>query len=151
MPDFKSEIQKLNDLKFDDEGEPTKDKRAQPTQANISHTMFNVIRDNPGRSRKWLVVRAKTAGVSESSSSSLVSQFLTRGLLRAENSDAGVIYFTTVSGYKAGYIKRTPQVAAPVVAVPAAPADSTVHDMLNTLSIVKARALYDELKQIFGG
>lgn len=163
MPDLKSQLadvkHKLSTMAFDDEGEAVQDTTAAPSApTSISATTFNIIRDNPGCNRKRLMAITKAAGVGETSSSSFLAQFLRRGLIRAEDSPGGLIYFATISEYKPGYIKQAKkptkakkvQAPAVVAAAPAAPVDITVHDLLNTMSIVKARALYDELKKIFG-
>lgn len=157
MPDLKSELKKLEALKFDDEGTTTQEVTMQePQTLGISEKFFNVARDNPGCNRKRLITLADNAGVSRSSSSSMLSQFVKRGLIRTVDSAAGVTYFAVGQIYVRGYVKQSKKpkkVDAPVVVAiaPTAPPDTTVQDLLNTMSIVKARALYDELKKIFGG
>ena len=80
MPDLKSELKKLEALRFDDEGTTTQEVAMQePQSLGVSETVFNVIRDNPGCNRNRLIALADTAGVSKSSSSSLLNQFLKRG------------------------------------------------------------------------
>lgn len=155
MPDLKSELKKLEALKFDDEGEtdvstmPSADEQ----HGSVSVRMFNIIRDNPGCDRGRLLAKALAAGIGMSSSSSLLTQFARRGLLRTVDSAGGLTYFTTSQEYKPGYVKREKKAkkADKVAAPKAAPQDASVQDLLNTMSIVKARALYDELKKIFGG
>lgn len=158
MPDLKSELKKLEALRFDDEGttqqEVTMHEPEAPT--GVSATFFNVIRDNPGCNRARLVALAETAGVMRASSSSLLSQFATRGLIRTVDSPAGPTYFTVAQGYVKGYVRRAKKTAkvaarkpAPVLAAPKQ--ETNVSELLNNMSIMKARALYDELKQIFGG
>jgi len=148
MPDLKSELKKLEALRFDDEGTTTQEVAMQePQSLGVSETVFNVIRDNPGCNRNRLIALADTAGVSKSSSSSLLNQFLKRGLVRTVDSAGGMTYFAIGHKYVRGYIKQNKKAAK--VAIPKQ--DSSVQDLLNTMSIVKARALYDELKKIFGG
>lgn len=156
MPDLKSELRKLEALKFDDDGEtnvitmPSADEQ----HGSVSVRLFNIIRDNPGCDRSRLLAKALAAGIGMSSSSSLLTQFTQRGLLRTVDSAGGLTYFATSQQYKPGYVKRekkADKVAAPKAAKPATQQDTSVQDLLNTMSIVKARALYDELKKIFGG
>jgi hypothetical protein len=159
MPDLKSELKKLEALKFDDDGEtnvinmPSADEQ----HGSVSVRLFNIIRDNPGCDRSRLLAKALAAGVGMSSSSSLLTQFTRRGLLRTVDSAGGLTYFVTSQQYKPGYIKQAKQakkaakVATPEAAKPAPQQDANVQELLNSMSIVKARALYDELKKIFGG
>jgi hypothetical protein len=157
MPDLKSELKKLEALRFDDEGTTTQEVTMQePQTIGVSETVFNVIRDNPGCNRNRLVALSDTAGVSKNSSSSLINQFVKRGLVRTVESASGLTYFAVGQIYVRGYIKsnkKAAKVATPKAAKPAPQQqqDSSVQDLLNTMSIVKARALYDELKKIFGG
>ena len=160
MPDLKSELKKLETLKFDDDGDTTvitlQPAVALPDdqQGGVSRRLFNIIRDNPGCDRSRLLDKALSAGIGMSSSSSLIHQFTKRGLVRSVDSQTGLTYFCVGAQYTPGYIKqakKADKVAAPKAAKPAPQQDSSVQDLLNTMSIVKARALYDELKKIFGG
>ncbi len=153
MPDLKSELQKLEGLKFDDEGETQQEVTMQESQndTGVSATFFNVIRDNPGCSRKHLISLGEKRGVVKASSSSLLAQFVTRGLVRSSDVDGTLVYFATAKDYVRGYVRK-PKKAAKVQPLAAAPKKETgVSELLNNMSIVKARALYDELKKIFGG
>ncbi len=156
MPDLKSELKKLEALKFDDEGTTQQEITMHEPNAHegVSETMFRVIKDNPGCNRARLVALAETAGVMRASSSSLLSQFATRGLIRTVDSPAGPTYFTVAQDYVKGYVRRskkTAKVATPKAPVVAPKQETNVSEMLSNMSILKARALYDELKQIFGG
>jgi hypothetical protein len=100
---------------------------------------------------------AETASVSRASSSSLLAQFVQRGLVRTVDSVSGPTYFSIGQKYKPGYIKQVKKAAkvaipkATTAPVAATKQDTSVQELLNTMSIVNARALYDELKKIFGG
>lgn len=156
MPDLKSELKKLEALKFGDDGDTnvvTLPSAAADEQLGISETFFNLIRDNPGCNRNRLITLADNAGVGRSSSPSLLTQFVKRGLIRTVDSAGGLTYFTVSQKYVRGYIKQAKRSkkADKVAAPKAVPQDTSVQDLLNNMSIVKARALYDELKKIFGG
>lgn len=161
MPDLKSELKKLEALRFDDEGETQKEVTVQETEPpiGVSHTFFNVLVKNPGCTRARLLSIAEVAGVGQSSSSSLLTQFKTRGLLRSVDSPQGLTFFAVGDTYKPGYVKpkkklakaRPVKVAAPTPVAAVPKQETNVSEMLNNMSILKARALYDELKQIFGG
>lgn len=166
MPDLKTELRKLEALKFDDDGDTTvitlQPAVALPDdqQGGVSKRFFNMVLDNPGCNRKRLVKLAESANIGSSSSSSLLHQFTKRGLLRTVDSLSGLTYFCVGTQYTPGYIKHagkikkvlkvTPPKVTPPKAATAVPQDVSVHDLLNTMSITKARALYDELKKIFG-
>lgn len=164
MPDLKSELKKLEALKFDDEGTTTQEVTMQePQTLGVSETVFNIIRDNPGCTRKRLIALADNAYVSKSSSSSLLNQFLKRGIVRSVDSDAGMTYFAVGQKYKPGYIKQakkaakvaTPKAAKPepqpTAIAPVSLAVFSAKDMVESMPVGKARAVYDELKKLFGG
>ena len=169
MPDLKSELKKLEALKFDDDGDTTvitlQPAVALPDdqQGGISFRFFNIIRDNPGCNRKKLMELAQKANIGNASSSSLVTQFLKRKLIRKEHSASGFIYFNILQKYKPGYVKQAKKpvkVAAPKAAkvpettsVPLPPNvrfTASIPELLDTMSVAQARAMYDELKKIFG-
>jgi hypothetical protein len=153
MPDLRSELQKLADLKFDDDGDTV----TEPTASNlgVSETFFNIIRDNPGLTRSKLMELAGKAGIKDASSSSLVVQFVKRGIIRAQKNGSVSSYFTIGNSYTSGYVRRNKPVAK-VTPKPTPVPDNpvrvigTVPELLDTLSIVQARELYDALKKIFG-
>lgn len=166
MPDLKSELKKLEALKFDDDGDnnvitlPAVVVAPDDQQGGVSKRLFNIIRDNPGCDRSRLLAKALSAGIGASSSSSLLHQFTKRGLIRAVDSQTGLTYFCVGTQYTPGYIKqaskakqakKTAKVATPKAPVLAHKQEANVSEMLSNMSILKARALYDELKQIFGG
>jgi hypothetical protein len=160
MPDLKSELQKLADLKFDDDGDTMTvitlpPAVARPDSLGVSETFFNIIRDNPGSTRSQLITLARKAGIKDASSSSLVVQFLKRGLIRAQKNASVSAYFAVGNKYISGYIPKSKPVAK-VTPKPAPVPDNaklttSVPQFLDTLSIVQARELYDALKKIFGG
>lgn len=154
MPDLKSELQKLEALKFDDEGTTQQEiTMHEPTTTGVSATFFNIIKDNPGCTRSRLVAMGQKANVAKASSSSLLGQFVKRGLIRCEDSRDGLIYFCVGSQYKPGYVKqakKADKVASPKVVSLPQRQDVSVQELLNTMPIAKARALYDELRKIFG-
>jgi len=162
MPDLRSELQKLADLKFDDEGETMTvitlpPATAKPYASGVSERMFNIIRDNPGLTRAEIVELADKAGIKSSSSSSLVVQFTKRGIIKPiKESTSPSIYFTIGDKYTKGYVRREkPKPVAQVTPKLAPAPDNTrfttpVPQFLETLSIVQARELYDALKKIFG-
>lgn len=169
MPDLKSELKKLEALKFDDDGDttvitlPTATALPDDQQGGVSFRFFNIIKDNPGCNRKRLIELAETAGISKASSSSLLAQFVKRGLVRTVDTQTGPTYFSIGQKYKPGYIKqakKAAKVATPkdtkVTAIPNTPLPpnarftASIPELLDTMSVVQARAMYDALKKIFG-
>jgi hypothetical protein len=159
MPDLRTELQKLADLKFDDSDEEpaTESLPDIAEQVGVSEMFFNLVRDNPGLPRHRLLLLAGQAGIRDSSSSSLLTQFVKRGIITAQKTTGPATYFTVGSSYVKGYIRQAKpskaqvndaQVQALTVSVEA---NSSVDEMLDSMSITKARALYDALKKIFGG
>jgi hypothetical protein len=164
MPDLKSELQKLADLKFDDDGGTTNVITLPaavgiPDFLGVSQTLFNIIRDNPGNTRSELVALARNAGIKDASSSSLIVQFTKRGIIEAVKHGSVSTYTTIGSHYVKGYIARNKaKKVKPVAKVTPTPTPApdnaklttSVPQLLDTLSIVQARELYDALKKIFG-
>jgi predicted transcriptional regulator len=171
MPDLKSQLQevkhKLATMAFDDSGEATDATEAPTPIANQTRTLWLAIKDHPSVTA---AEAAQWAGMDRSSASTLTSQMFIKGILtRTKASDDSAYRYSVADpnyvpmskqqaieraaaaklAIKSKKAKKTKAaVAAPT---PAAPPDLTVHDLLNTMSITKARALYDELKKIFGG
>jgi hypothetical protein len=158
MPDLKSELQKLADIRFDDDGDTMTETTA--PSLGVSETFFNIIRDNPGLSRAELLTLARNAGIKDASSSSLVVQFTKRGIIRPQSVGNVYSYFTVGNHYVKGYVARDKaKKAKPVAKATPEPAPApdnpvrvigTVPELMNALSIVQARELYDALKKIFG-
>jgi hypothetical protein len=178
MPDLQTELTKVFDeWSKDDKPSPhPKEKATMPKKLfaitnNVSRDTFNFIRDNPGlRSFEVRDALAK-AGHKEGSITSLVSQLRRSG--QVERKGDGTHYaksqeytplhkLTAVHPvtrtHKRAY-KRKPAAAAGIAAlqpvttpaIPATPAAPVVVEhLLNSLSIMQARALYDELKKVFG-
>jgi hypothetical protein len=105
-----------------------------------------------------LVELARKANIKDASSSSLIVQFTKRGLIEAAKNGSVSTYTTVGNHYVKGYVARAKK-AKPVakvtqktISVPDNPVRviGTVPQLLDTLSIVQARELYDALKKIFG-
>jgi hypothetical protein len=163
MPDLRSELQKLADLKFDDDGGTTNVITLPaavgiPDFLGVSEKLFGIIRDNPGLTRSELVELARKANIKDASSSSLIVQFTKRGLIEAAKNGSVSTYTTVGNHYVKGYVAKAKK-AKPVAVVTPKPTPvpdnpvrviGTVPQLLDTLSIVQARELYDALKKIFG-
>jgi len=158
MPDLKSELSKV--LNEWNPTEPTTMTK-QPYQTitnNVTRATFDCVAKNPGITRAALVAKLNGMGYKSGSSSSIVTQMLQNGNLRYQ----GDGLFTTQSEYSPlprrtpikRRVRKAPPVAVPEIKPEAAPQINTAYDaetLLNSLSIKQARALYDELRKIFGG
>ena len=173
MPDIASALQKaLSDW----EPTPTANNApATPTDKpyftvtnNVTRVTFDYVRDNPGKTRKEVAIALEKQGFKPSSVTSLLGQMVKQGLFRESNE---LLYVTTgeytplKSSKKMKAVAEKQQApqrkvvtitrrAAPEAEPTPAPQINAAWDaetLLNNLSIKQARALYDELRKIFGG
>jgi hypothetical protein len=131
------------------------------TTNNVTRATFDYIVKHPGKTRKEILNALEAQGYKQGSTSSLVGQFTKQGYI--VNRDG--FLFAQQAEYKPlkASQRKAAVVAAPVKAAPkakpeakteAAPQINAAWDaetLLNNLSIKQARALYDELRKIFGG
>ena len=157
MPDIKTEMHKIiedwNTPKTTvTQSPPTKDKRI---TNNVSRNTFECVRDNPGITRRNLVTRLKASGYKESSTTSLVTQFLRGGLLRDEHGKlyaVSPIYkpvYSKISAKKKQNltrVKETPVKLKPTIRK----SDFDPKKIVGPLTVYQARDLYNELRGMFG-
>jgi hypothetical protein len=141
--------------------EATMPKQFFTTTNNVTRATFDYIVKHPGKTRKEILNALEAQGFKQGSTSSLIGQFTKQGYI--VNRDG--FMFAQQTEYKPLKTQRSKAavVAAPVKAAPkakpevkpeAAPQINAAWDaetLLNNLSIKQARALYDELRKIFGG
>jgi len=151
MPDLKSELSKV--LNSWEEQPVTTGGRRVTT--NSTRLTFNYVRDNPGVTRAEAVKALLKLGVKESSSTSLITVMLARGNLRMT---AGNALFAAQAEYAPMPKPKKPKTAGPVAKTPEPVVEAVqinsawdAETLLDNLSIKQARALYDELRKIFGG
>jgi hypothetical protein len=177
MPDIASALQKaLNDWEPNAPvatPAPTPSKSHFAVTNNVTRITFEYVRDNPGKTRIEINKELEAKGFNAGSVSSLLGQMLKQGMLR-ENAH---LLYATANEYtpiksskklkamaekpqeqprkKVVLInKRTGEVVSAAPKVEPTPQINSAWDaevMLNNLSIKQARALYDELRKIFGG
>lgn len=178
MPDLKSQLaevkHKLATMAFDDEGEATTT-TTQTEEAMADRTtsrkLWLYIKDHPSVTG---AEAGQGAGIDRTSASSLTSQMFMKGVLKRDKpSDGGPYRYTVVDpdyvpltsseailranaarAAKAAKPKAKVKPKAKEVAAaqlpPTAKFTATIPQLLDTLSVVQARALYDALKKIFG-
>jgi len=166
MPDIKTALEKaLNEW----EPEPAPAKPYFTVTNNVTRITFDYVRDNPGKTRKEVATALEVQGFKPSSVTSLLGQMLKQGLMR----ESAQLLYVTVNEYtpiKGSKVRkalaakpqeqqrkivklvntRTGEVLNPTPA-PQINAAWDAETLLNNLSIKQARALYDELRKIFGG
>jgi hypothetical protein len=129
----------------------------------VSRRTFEYVRDNPGITRKTLVVRLEASGFRQSSTTSLITQFLRGGLFRDEDGKLYAVRPTYEPTYKRIKAKRIakskPEPKPELKPAEEAPvksrfiirkSDFDPKKMLEDLSAYQAHALYCELKPMFG-
>jgi hypothetical protein len=130
------------------------------TTNNVTRATFDFVLNNPGKTRIEIARRLAEQGFAKGSTSSLLGQFIKQGQIAERNG----FLFAQQAEYKplkasqrkpAVVEAPTPKAQAEPVAKPEpAPQINAAWDaetLLNNLSIKQARALYDELRKIFGG
>ena len=131
---------------------------------NVTRATFDYVKNNPRQSCKTICKALEKQGYKSASVGSLLTQFVKNGLCVR---DANNNYTTIVNEYtpiKASKKLKTDQVIQKakttrgqgIAALSPQPKYIPVNDwnvqaVLNDMSIVQARAMYDELKKIFGG
>jgi hypothetical protein len=177
MPDIATALQKaLNEWEPTVDIPPPAPAPAKPyftVTNNVTRVTFEYVRDNPGKNRVEVAKALEKQGYKSGSVSSLLGQMIKQGMMR-EN--AHLLYataneYTPIKSSKklkamaakpqeqqrkkvVLVSKRTGDVIGAAPKVEPTPQINSAWDaevMLNNLSIKQARALYDELRKIFGG
>ena len=170
MPDLKTELSKvINQWNQPEEPTMTQTTTTQPTpfavSNNVCRTTFECIQKNPGRARKEVIDVLLESGFRKSSTTSLIGQMIKQGHVRESQ---GLLYanFDAYRPLKSSVAYKKVQDAAtrkkvviikrsstPALAEKSVQINSSwdAEAILNHLSIKQARALYDELRKIFGG
>jgi len=154
MPDIKSELSKVIQ-QWDKADTPSTTMIVDaPTEEKPGSTLktFNCIKNNPGKTRQAICDLLLASGVKLGSATSLLSQMVDRGNVR----DVGGLLYVAQDEYVSVPRRRQPAVVAveppvEVVAVVApAPAEWSVSDVVDKLSVRQAREVLNELKVLFG-
>jgi len=163
MPDIKTALSTaLSEWEQDDKQQENQMKQ-QPffsVTNNVTRATFDYVKNNPASASGEVSRALALRGYKPSSIGSLLTQFVKKGLCTR---DAQNRYSVAVPEYvpmKASkHVKQVIQKAKAtrgegIAALSAQPTQRLVWDVetvLNTMSIVQARAMYDALKKIFGG
>lgn len=137
MPDLQSELKaKLNGINFDD----APGEAAPATSENYTRSIYEFVEQNPGITSTKIRTYFATLGLDAGGVSTRLSQLTRRGVIkRTHSSKKGYLYSVSDKEYdRRLFASKVAPVAKP-----------GVQTLLDTLSIVTARALYDELRKIF--
>jgi len=116
---------------------------------NVSRETFNYVRDNLFCTKKEVVDQLSKKGYKKSSVSSLLGQMLKQNLIEQKNDELFTKHKEYVPLKATRYYKPTGKRKSKVVSQ-SVKQEWEPAPLLQTLSIVQAKALYDELKVIFG-
>ena len=160
MPDLRTELMKLENLKFDDDAQPNTQEvlvtTALSPNVSMMEQIWQYVHQNPNSTYTQVM---KGIGEDQSDVSTRLTQLFNAGKLgRSETSPYQ--WFAIHNSYerkapkpyKKRKVKKEAKVVKQVLTVPPKPLTKyDVNDLLSTMSIVEARALYDRLKELFGG
>ena len=127
---------------------------------NVSRETFNFIKGRPNCTTQTLTIELAKRGFKATSTSTLVTQMVKQGMV--EKDAAGrlkalateytplrkSLQRTSLPVVKRKYTKHAP--SAGIAALQPQAKSVQASSLLDTLSVVQARALYDQLKKIFG-
>jgi len=175
MPDLKSEMSKvLNE--WEQDAQQTQEKQVPkqiftPTN-NVTQETFIYVRDNPNKTSSEVCDALEVRGFKRSSVGSLLTQFVKQNQMtrdhnsRLRTSVPKYVPLKSTRQFKAEG-KRTNKIVQikskqPSAGIAALKVDTTPvrlsvswarreTEIINSLSVMQARALYDSLKKIFGG
>jgi hypothetical protein len=142
--------------------EATMQRKYFATTNNVTRATFDFVQYNPGKTRIEIVRLLAEQGFAKGSTSSLLGQFIKQGQIAERN---GYLFAQQAEYTPLKASLRKPAVVEapapkaeakpkPKAKTEAAPQINAAWDaetLLNNLSIKQARALYDELRKIFGG
>ena len=131
---------------------------------NVTRATFDYVKNNPRQSCKTICKALEKQGYKPSSVGSLLTQFVKNGLCARDANGNYTAIANEYSPVKASKKLKTKQVIQKakttrgegIAALSPQPkyipvTEWNVQAVLNDMSIVQARAMYDALKKIFGG
>lgn len=176
MPDLQSELSKVIDKWEEPEMPTTTTTPGTPfkTTTNVARASFDAILKNPGITRKEMLTQLPAQGYNRTSVHSLMGQMKRQGRIKEENGGlyALVPEYVPLQSYLAFNNRLAKEAAAkagveappkrkyerkaqPVEAVESAPKvvapkEFNAEEHVNSLTLKQAKAVYDELKKVFG-
>jgi hypothetical protein len=176
MPDLKSEMSKVLNEWEQDVQQLQKEKQMQrqlpqqfmPTN-NVTQETFNYVKNNPNKNSAEVCDALEVKGFKKNSVGSLLTQFVKQGqMLRDHNARLRTVVSTYTPLKSTRKFKAEGKRTSKIVQIKSKPKSAgiaalqvdtkakikplwDVDTVLDTMSIVQARTLYDALKKIFGG
>lgn len=159
MPDIQTEMTKvLNEWNKPEATMTPPTKADKRVTNNVSRILFDYIKEHPGKPINGVIQDLKLKGFKTASTTSLISQFCRKGLIRRD----GFQLYAVVPEYvampdptkKKIEYKPMPKAEAPAPAKSKFIFRKTDFDpkkTLEDLSVYQAHDLYRELKEMFGG
>lgn len=163
MSDLQTAMQKiLQSWEQPETTEITKETTVFKPTTNTSRACFEIVRDNPYKTKREYIKLLEQKGFKASSTSSLLSQMTRQGLLSVD--DMGMMHsnqteyspLKAVKVFKAKKAKtsklRTSEpVVEPKREVINVPVRTNIKSILDTISLSDAHEMYRELHTYFGG
>ena len=140
------------------ESEDRKVSLFKPTN-NVSRETFNFIKGRPNCTTQTLTIELAKRGFKATSTSTLVAQMVKQGMVEKDAAGRLKALATEYTPLrkslqkkavtvKRKYTKHAPSAGIAALQPQAKPLQAS--SLLDTLSVVQARALYDQMKKIFG-
>lgn len=165
MPDLQTAMQKILQSWEQPETtttETTKETTVFKPTTNTSRACFEIVRDNPYKTKREYIKLLEQKGFKASSTSSLLSQMTRQGLLSVD--DMGLMHsnqteyspLKAVKVFKAKKAKTSKlRTSEPVVEskreVINVPVRTNIEVILDTITLSEAHELYSKLHKYFGG
>lgn len=161
MPDLQSELSKIvNEWETPvEEPQTTARPTAFKATTNVTRACFDMVINNPGILRTEAIRKLETQGYPLNSTSSIFSQMVRQGLVRKDGAALYALTREYTPLKSARSLKPASKTTGLTVAKQATPApketpvrkeNPSPDDLLQDMSVLAARALYDRLKEIFG-
>jgi hypothetical protein len=162
MPDIQTEMQKI--LQSWDEPKTTEETTVFTITTNTSRATFELVRDNPYKSKGEYIKLLEQKGFKKSSTSSLLAQMIRQGHISVD--DMGLLH-TNFNEYrplksattlknkakkpKTSKLRTSEAVEAPKPRLIEVPVRTNIEVILDTITLSEAHELYGKLHQYFGG
>jgi len=162
MPDLQTEMQKI--LQSWDEPKTTEETTVFTTTTNTSRATFELVRDNPYKSKGEYIKLLEQKGFKKSSTSSLLAQMIRQGHISVD--DMGLLH-TNFNEYrplkstttlknkakrpKTSKLRTSEAVETPKPRLIEVPVRTNIEVILDTITLSEAHELYCKLHQYFGG
>jgi hypothetical protein len=166
MPDLQTAMQKIlqswEQPETTETTETTKETTVFKPTTNTSRASFELVRDNPGNSKKECIRLLGLKGFKPSSTSSLLSQMVRQGLVWVDSSGGlhpnskdyrplKAVKVFKAKKAKTSKLRTSEPMVAPTRELIDVPVRTNTKSILDTISLNDAHELYRELHTYFGG